>query len=172
MNQSAYTIYLKNFNDITCHILAIENCVKSLELQLQKEAIKKRKFFGVFYTPTPGLQDHDRVSIKMREIHQDLLNELPNFGDGPGAIAKRLRETGSTDIVGCSLKVNNPPATFLYIFLKMGMRSFQQNVKQGQFKDKPEFVRNTQESFDRLLPQLPFNDQDFEGGYSFSDVHQ
>jgi hypothetical protein len=164
MNQEVYTIELTSFEDIAVLISSIENGVKNLEAQLQKEAEKKKKFFGLFYTPTKGLEKHAEVCPTMREIHQGLLKELRNFGDGAGRPA---------DATGrCSLKVNGPTATFLYVFLKMGRRFFERHVEAGDLANKPEFVRKSRESFDRLLAQLPFNDQNFEGGFFFSDVHQ
>jgi hypothetical protein len=95
MNQSIYSVQMRTFLDVSVLLLSVENGVKSLETQLANEEVKKKQFFGLFYKPTAGLQDHARIALKMREIHGELLKALSTFADGEGAIQERLQKTGS-----------------------------------------------------------------------------
>jgi hypothetical protein len=67
MNQSKYTITL-NEPATTTLIAACDTMVDSLKAQLKNEAAKKAQRFGLFYKPTPGLQDHPRLIEHLQRI--------------------------------------------------------------------------------------------------------
>jgi hypothetical protein len=117
-----------------------------MRLQLEKAAQKEKKLLVFFYKLTPGLQDHEKLCTKMLGMHQDLIRILQGKNGG-------------------YLKIDGGYATLLCAFLSLYKQSFEENVKKGEFKDRPELAQRMHQGFERLLPQFPFNIP--EGGIGF-----
>lgn len=147
MNQSRYTIQLDNDLDPTLLMEAIDWGIKSILRQLQEEAQRNKNFCSLDYTPAPGLQHHERILPKLVEIF--------------GAVAE-LAPAGE------HLKVDEDIAQLLVGFLLENRDHIICRLRDTD----PVKAQKIEASFQKLMAQLPFNEQQLpRGGMAFSPVH-
>jgi hypothetical protein len=129
MNEELYSIPITN-SDAALMLVIVENGIRDMRLQLEKAAQKEKKLLVFFYKLTPGLQDHEKLCTKMLGMHQDLIRILQGKNGG-------------------YLKIDGGYATLLCAFLSLYKQSFEENVKKGEFKDRPELAQRMHQGFER-----------------------
>ena len=129
-------------------MVTIDCNIKRMQHQLHDEARKKKKFFGLFYTPTPGLEDHESICGKLTEILNDLAEIVKTGGQ---------------------LKVDEGIARLLMGFL-LAFRGHMLSNFDGRDPEREQKIKG---SFAKLIAQLPFNEQKLQRGIvSFSSVQR
>ena len=141
-NQARYTIQLVD----TFHGLILAEACRSLEMglahQLQEETARRKKWGGLFYKPSPGINTIDRMAVEIQAIRGAILTKMDNCAG--------------------ELVVNQTSANLLILALAP--------IKQRlQREEKPD--PGLVEVIDSFMNQLPFNTTTTDKAIFWGDVH-
>jgi hypothetical protein len=129
MNTSKYIIQLDQFHGTMLEVVC-QGLEKNLARQIEEDRTRKKKWGGLFYKPTPGIQQINQMAVAIQDVRRTLLTKMTNC-------------TGQ-------LVVNEGMANLLMTALM---------IAKGGSAEKPDskMKKDAVAAIDSLINQLPFN---------------